>query len=153
MSALELKVPPAALVLIVAAAMWLLAVYVPVLSFTLPWRTIVAVALAGAGFIITVAGLLAFRKAGTTVNPTKPGSASAVVASGVYRVSRNPMYAGFLLALTGWAAFLANALAFALLPVFVAYMNRYQITPEERALAARFGAEYAAYKASVRRWL
>jgi protein-S-isoprenylcysteine O-methyltransferase Ste14 len=63
------------------------------------------------------------------------------------------MYWGLLLALTGCAIYLANALAFLFLPVFVACISRLQIVPEERALAAKFGDAFAAYKRSVRRWL
>ena len=63
------------------------------------------------------------------------------------------MYLGFLLALTGWAVFLSHALAFALLPAFVLYMNRFQILPEERALASKFGHQFTDYSHSVRRWL
>jgi protein-S-isoprenylcysteine O-methyltransferase Ste14 len=62
------------------------------------------------------------------------------------------MYVGFLLALGGWAVFLAHALPLAFLPAYVGYMNRFQIAPEERLLSARFGAEYASYAHSVRRW-
>jgi len=151
--ALELKVPPAALVLIFAVAMWLVSVYEPSLAFTLPWRAAVAVAFVGVGIIISLVGVVAFRNAKTTVNPTKPGTTSTMVTSSVYRFSRNPMYAGFLLALIGWAAYLSHALALALLPAYVAYMNRFQIAPEERALSAKFGPAFAAYKQSVRRWL
>jgi protein-S-isoprenylcysteine O-methyltransferase Ste14 len=71
----------------------------------------------------------------------------------VYKFTRNPMYLGLLLVLFGWAIFLSNAAAFALLPGFFVYMNRFQIEPEERVLALKFGSEYAAYKAKVRRWL
>jgi len=152
-SALELKVPPVALVLVFAVAMWLVSANVPSLAFGLPWRTVVAVAFVGAGVIITLVGVVAFRKAKTTLNPTKPGTTSAMVTSGVYRLSRNPMYVGFLLALTGWAAFLSHTLAFAFLPAFVVYMNCFQISPEERALTANFGSEFLIYKQSVRRWL
>jgi len=152
-SALELKVPPVALVLIFAALMWLASAYVPSLAFRLPWRTVVAVAFVSAGIIIGLAGVVAFRKAGTTVNPTKPGATSAMVTSGVYRLSRNPMYVGLLFALTGLAVFLSHVLAFAFLPIFAAYMNRFQISPEERVLSAKFGSEFSAYKQSVRRWL
>jgi protein-S-isoprenylcysteine O-methyltransferase Ste14 len=63
------------------------------------------------------------------------------------------MYVGLLLALTGWAVWLSNALAFAFLPVFITYMNRFQIAPEERVLSGKFGQQYGAYMRSVRRWL
>ena len=78
---------------------------------------------------------------------------SSVVASGVYRHSRNPMYLGLLLVLSGWALYLSNAAPALLLPAFVGYMNRFQIEPEERILAAKFGAPFTDYVAAVRRWL
>ena len=153
MNTLELKVPPAALVLTFAVVMWFISDHMPLFAFILPWRTVIAIAFVSTGVIISLISVVAFRKARTTVNPTKPITTSAMVTSGIYRLSRNPMYVGFLFALTGWATFLSHALAFALLPFFVAYMNRFQISPEERALAAKFDSEFAAYKQSVRRWL
>jgi protein-S-isoprenylcysteine O-methyltransferase Ste14 len=119
----------------------------------IPWRSVLAVALSSAGAAFALAGVLAFRRANTTVNPTKPEATSTIIASGVYGVSRNPMYVGLLFVLTGWAFFLSHALNFLFLPAFVAYMNRFQIAPEERALSALFGREYAIYMRSVRRWL
>ena len=153
MNALELKIPPLVLVLGLAGAMWFAAMQLPSLAITLPWRHGLAVIIFGVGILLILAGGYAFRKAKTTVNPTKPAAASSVVTSGVYRFSRNPMYVGFLLALIGWATFLSHTLPFLLLPVYVAYMNRFQISPEERALSAKFGDEYEAYKQAVRRWL
>jgi len=63
------------------------------------------------------------------------------------------MYLGFLLVLLGWALYLSHPLAFAFLPAFVVYMNRFQIGPEEKVMRAKFGAEYCSYVSSVRRWL
>ena len=153
MKALELKVPPLVLLLVLALAMWFAAMPLPSLAFTLPWRHGLAVTVSGVGILFLLAGGYAFQKAKTTFNPMKPDAASSVVTSGIYRVSRNPMYVGFLLALTGWAIWLSHPLPFLFLPVFVLYMNRFQISPEERALSAKFGDEYDRYKHSVRRWL
>lgn len=153
MNVLELKVPPLPLALVFAGAMWLASAMLPSFAFALPWRLALAAAFATAGFAFAVAGIGGFRKAGTTANPMRPNSAATLVTTGAYRYSRNPMYVGVLLALAGWALFLAHALAFPFLPAFVAYMNRFQIAPEERALAAKFGAEFAAYRQAVRRWL
>lgn len=133
--------------------MWFAARQLPSLAVTLPWRHGLAITISGVGILFLLAGIYAFQKAKTTLNPTTPNATSSIVASGVYRVSRNPMYVGFLLALTGWATFLSHPLPFLLLPVFVAYMNRFQISPEERALSAKFGDEYDTYKQGVRRWL
>jgi protein-S-isoprenylcysteine O-methyltransferase Ste14 len=153
MRSLELKVPPVALVLAAAGLMWLSAHFAPSLAAAVPSREAIALALAGLGLAFAGAGVLAFRQAKTTVNPTRPEATSSIVASGVYGLSRNPMYLGFLFALSGWAVFLANLLAILVLPLFVAYLTRFQIVPEERALSTRFGAEYGTYMRKVRRWI
>ena len=153
MNALELKIPPVALVLIFAAAMWVASTQLPFLSATLPSRHAISIAIAVGGVFFAGAGVLAFRQARTTVDPTTPGETSCVVASGIYRFSRNPMYVGFLLLLAGWAVHLSHLVAYVLLPAFVAYMTRFQIVPEERALLAKFGDSFVAYMRSVRRWL
>lgn len=153
MKSLELKIPPLALVLVAAAAMWFAAAEVPALTWDLPFKRVLASIFALTGIAVAITGVMSFRRAGTTVNPTRPQSTSSLVNSGIYRYSRNPMYLGFLLALLGWAAFLANLLALAPVAAFVAYMDRFQILPEERALTARFGDEFIAYTRKVRRWI
>lgn len=153
MKALELKVPPLLFVAVIAAAMYGAAAVVPEATFLVPGRSFIAIALALIGVALTLAGVLAFRRSKTTLNPMDPTAASAVVSGGVYRFSRNPMYLGFLLALGAWAIQLSNALAAALLPVFVLYMNPFQIEPEERFLRAKFGHAYSQYSAAVRRWI
>jgi protein-S-isoprenylcysteine O-methyltransferase Ste14 len=153
MSALELKVPPLALVLVFVCFMWLISGYEGSPALPLPWHVGIAVLCWIAGVAVILAGMLAFRRAKTTVNPFTPEAATTMVDSGVYRFSRNPMYLGFLLALIGWAAYLSHLFAFALLPLFVLYMNRFQIEPEERALSSKFGSQFHAYAASVRRWV
>jgi protein-S-isoprenylcysteine O-methyltransferase Ste14 len=152
MHTLELRIPPLGLVLIFAVAMVVIAYAVPA-SVAIPWRVALAVALVLAGALVALAGVFAFRAHKTTVNPFTPEQSSSLVASGIYSFSRNPMYLGFLLALFGLAICLANWASMLLLPVFVAYMNRFQIQPEERALKKQFGQAFVAYSGSVRRWL
>jgi protein-S-isoprenylcysteine O-methyltransferase Ste14 len=125
----------------------------PAATFVVPGRIGIAIGLALFAAAIALAGIAAFRANKTTVNPLNPSAASAVVSNGVYRFSRNPMYLGFLLALAAWAIYLSNALAALFLPAFVAYMNRFQIKPEERALLAQFGPAFLQYMAAVRRWI
>jgi protein-S-isoprenylcysteine O-methyltransferase Ste14 len=153
MHVLELKVPPVALVFLVAALMWLVSWAMPAFEFEFPSGDVLAVSVAVAGAIISGLGIVSFRQARTTVNPMKPDSASSLVVSGIYRLTRNPMYLGFLSVLFAWAIFLSNALAFVFLPVFVLYMNRFQIKPEEKALRTLFGPQFVMYAARVRRWL
>ena len=155
MDTLELRIPPVVVVLAVAALMWLVARLAPELVVDIPrgTRRLIFVLLAIGGALFAVAGVWSFRRAKTTVNPTQPEASSSVVTSGVYRFSRNPMYLGMLLGLVGWAIYLSSALAFLGPIIFVVYMNRFQIGPEERMLSTKFGDEYQHYRQSVRRWL
>ncbi len=153
MHALELKIPPPVVALLAATVMWLASRAAPALGFDVPARRMIAAGLALAGVVVSVMGVVSFHRARTTVNPMRPQAASSLVVSGVYRVSRNPMYVGLLLVLLGWAVLLANVLALAIVPTFILYMNRFQIGPEETALAKMFGEQYATYRSRVRRWL
>ncbi|MBU2071736.1 MAG: isoprenylcysteine carboxylmethyltransferase family protein [Gammaproteobacteria bacterium] len=153
MQALELKIPPVVLVALFALAMWVVTPWLPALALPVGWRLLLAGFFAAAGVAIALAGVLAFRRANTTVDPRVPEQSSSLVVRGIYRYSRNPMYVGFLLLLTALGCYLMSAAAFALLPLFVWYMNRFQIAPEERFLRQKFGADYQAYCKSVRRWL
>jgi protein-S-isoprenylcysteine O-methyltransferase Ste14 len=153
MNALELKIPPPLVALFLAILMWLAAALPGSLAIPLGLRLGVALALLCLGLSIAVSGVVAFRGARTTLNPIKASSASALVSSGIYRFTRNPMYLGLSLALFAWAVFLSNPLGLILLPVYVLYINRFQILPEERVLASLFGTAYSAYKERVHRWL
>jgi len=153
LSFLELKIPPPIVALLVGLSMWLAARYIPAFAFVTPWRTALASSLVAAGVLFALAAIVSFFRAQTTVNPHRPHATSTMVTSGVYQLSRNPMYLGVLLVLSGWAIWLSSLLAIALLAAFVAYISRFQILPEERILHAKFDPEFAAYKASVRRWL
>jgi len=133
--------------------MWLISRVIPTLDFAFPLRNWFAIAFAAVGVAIAIAGVATFRRAHTTVNPTTPEASSSLVNWGIYSITRNPMYLGLLLVLTGWAIFLSNAIAFLFLPAFVLYLNRFQITLEERALTSLFGQEFVTYQSRVRRWL
>ena len=137
--------------MVFAIVMWLVSAYGPSLMLALPWCAAIAVLLVGVGLAICMAGVVQFRRAKTTVNPLAPETTTAMVTSGVYRFSRNPMYLGFLFVLTGWAVFFSHALALAILPLFVASMNRFQIIQEERVLVAKFGQQFTDYSHSFRR--
>ena len=149
---LELLVPPPIVALLVAAAMWggsLLAPSANASSFRVP----LAIAIAIAGLAVSTSGRLAFRRAKTTANPLKPQAATSLVVAGIYKVTRNPMYLGLALVLVGWSVFLWSAWSLLGPVAFVAYIARFQIAPEEKALAALFGEEYSSYKSRVRPWL
>jgi protein-S-isoprenylcysteine O-methyltransferase Ste14 len=149
----KLRVPPVALFVVVALLMWAVASWLPSWQIALPGRTLVAVLLLLAAGAIGIAGVRAFRSAHTTVDPLRPEKASALVTSGIYRRTRNPMYVALAIALLGWAVWLQQPLALLGVAAFVAWINRFQIVPEESALRALFGPEFERYCSEVRRWL
>jgi len=152
-SVFELKIPPPLVALVLALLMWLTPTVAGFVQIPHSARVLCAVVLLCIGQSISIAGIVAFRRAKTTVNPIKARLASALVVRGVYRYTRNPMYVGLLLTLLAWAVFLANPIAVLWVVVYVLYITRFQIIPEERVLASLFGAEYEAYKGRVRRWV
>ncbi len=153
MNALELKIPPPVVALLLALAMWALVALGPALPWPEGIRRVVALVLALVGASFDFMGLVAFLRRHTTINPLRPANASALVTSGIYRVTRNPMYVGLVSFLTAWAVWLGAWLAFAGPVVFVLYITRFQIQPEERVLTTLFGDTYTAYTRRVRRWL
>ena len=154
---LEHRIPPPLIDAACALLMWALARALPQAQLWPPGGSAgvvgAALALAALGGAVALAGTLEFRRAHTTVNPLAPRRASTLVTRGIYRVTRNPMYLGMALVLLGWACWLAHPLAFACIPLALAYLQRFQIRPEERVLRAHFGAAYEAYSRRVRRWL
>lgn len=157
MNRLELLVPPPLVMLVSGLLMWLISALLPV--FSLAWLYSPALgAIIGSifgllGVAISLTGILTFKRLRTTVDPRRPAASSRLATSGVYRYSRNPMYLGVLLILIGWAFVLGNWLS-ALVPiVFIAYITRYQILPEEQWLQKKFGSDFLEYKRTVRRWI
>jgi protein-S-isoprenylcysteine O-methyltransferase Ste14 len=153
MQALELKIPPPLVALLLGAPMAWAALHGPALALPTAWRWGLVCLLVGVGGSFDLAGLLAFRRQRTTVNPLRPENTAALVTSGVYRITRNPMYLGLALLLLAWAVWLDAWLALLGPAVFVAYITRFQIRPEERVLATRFGHDFNDYTRRVRRWL
>ena len=151
LAALELRVPPLLLALVlVGAVLWIQRPWVQAAPF---WQVAIAALLATLGLVVCAAGVVAFRRARTTVDPLHPDRASQLVVAGIYRVTRNPMYLGFALLLAGAAAWSGGWPGWAALALFVGWIGRLQIVPEERALRARFGDPFDDYCRRVRRWL
>ena len=152
-NSLQLKVPPPLLFLCFGGLIRLLAALAPWASVGMPAKNIIAAVIAAFAGLLAVPSIIAFLRAKTTLHPEDPSKTTKLVVTGTYAISRNPMYLSLLLLLIAWTAYLANIAAAAPLPFFVAYLNRFQIKPEERALASRFGSEYETYRRRVRRWL
>lgn len=149
----ELAIPPAALLLVGLALGWAADRFLPAASFTFPAQRWVTFGLFLAGVAVILAGVITFRLHRTSVDPRDPGVASSLVDSGIFAVTRNPMYLGMTLMLAGSAAGHGNWFALAVPVLFAAWINRFQIIPEERSLGAAFPEAFAAYRQKTRRWL
>lgn len=147
------RFPPLAVATSFGIAMWIVARALPSLRWEFSGRRTIALGLLALGVAISLAGVVAFRRARTTTNPLRPDAASALVVTGIYTRTRNPMYLGFVVMLLAWSAWLAHPVALLGIAGFVAWMNRFQIPAEERAIVALFGAEFEQYCARVRRWI
>ena len=153
MHALEHRLPPPAVALAVAAAMWLVAHFTPRIDVDSTVRLGLTAAFAGAAAVFAGLGISMFGRAKTTINPVRIDQVSALVTTGVYGVTRNPMYLGLALLLCACTCYLAAPWVLLGPVAFVAFISRFQIAPEERALHERFGAAFDDYRRRVRRWI
>jgi protein-S-isoprenylcysteine O-methyltransferase Ste14 len=103
------------------------------------------------GLFLAVQGSRLFAKAGTNLIPFS--ESSALVTGGVFSLTRNPMYAGMVLALVGVALLLNGLWAWLVMVPFVAIIRFYFIRHEEQLMGETFGEDYLSYKAVVRRWI
>lgn len=153
MKFLELKVPPVMVLIVFVFAMTGVSAAVPAGQFSIPGAEWLLMGFMAVGMMVTLLGIEALGKARTTLDPRFPDKAEQLVVSGVYRISRNPIYLGLFLMLVSLAVYLSNTVAFLLLPLFIIYMNYFQIMPEEKFMSEKFGEAFHEYKVLVRRWI
>jgi protein-S-isoprenylcysteine O-methyltransferase Ste14 len=150
---MELKIPPVLLTVLFCLLMWLVSGLTPGIDIPAGLKIAGLLIFSGIAAYVGVAAVLPFRKSATTVNPMKPEASSALVTSGIFRRSRNPMYLALLLFLIGWGIYLSNLYSLLAVAVFVLYLTHFQIRVEEKVLERLFGAEFTDYKKRVRRWI
>ena len=146
---MELKLPPPLVAFICAVIIYFLPNYAEPNSVYLYF----AVICFSFGVVVDLCALWAFWKNKTTINPLYPNKTSALTREGIYRFTRNPMYLGLTCLLLAWAFWLGNAFALLVVWGFITYITRFQIKPEERILAQKFGKVYQEYCQKVPRWL
>ncbi|MGB5555367.1 MAG: isoprenylcysteine carboxylmethyltransferase family protein [Flavobacteriaceae bacterium] len=149
---MELKLPPAFVFIFFGSFMYLLARFMPIGEFDFFGKNYLMLALCAAALLIGIISLVQFFAKKTSIDPRSPAKASKLVQNGLYAYSRNPMYLALLLLLLAWGLWLENAFNTLLAAGFVAYMNRFQIIPEETFLLDKFGDVYKKYCIAVRRW-
>ena len=150
---MKLLVPPPFVASMFAALVWATNLVLPAGKVSFTGQAVLAAVFVVIGFAIAFTAGSAFRSASTQIDPRDPAKSEAIVTSGIFQYSRNPMYLGLALVLIGWSIWIGNAFSIALVWLFVWYISRFQIAPEEEALKAKFGAEYEAYLRKVRRWI
>lgn len=149
---LDLRIPPPVLTALTALVMWAGARSFPP-NPRPQWLLPATLGVAALGVLLIPSGIISLRLAQTTVSPTRPDRSRALVVSGIFRLTRNPIYLGAVLLLTAWAMHLWQPQSFVAVPVFAAWIHCFQILPEERALRARFGESFDAYVHATRRWI
>lgn len=150
---LETRIPAPVAAFVAGAAMWLYARLDHLSTDGPTWRVTLAVALAQVSGVIALAAFGTFWHAHTTIDPFHPQRAARLVTHGIFRLSRNPMYLSLVLLLLAYALRLGSLPTLAGPVAFGLYMNWFQIAPEERVLAAKFGDDYRAYCQRTRRWV
>ena len=153
MKFLENRIPPPLVGLLVIILIWLLAKVDHLIDLPPQARTFFGLLFLVSGLVVAILANIRFRKADTTINPLDPASASQLVCSGVFRYTRNPMYLGMVSLTLAATFYLSSVLSLGLVAGFAWFLQRFQIEPEERALADLFGGEYRDYKSTVRRWI
>ncbi|MBQ4833314.1 isoprenylcysteine carboxylmethyltransferase family protein [Pseudoalteromonas sp. MMG010] len=145
------KIPPV-LVLFVFALFMALIAFKTAIDYS-SFITVLSLLSVSIGVIFGIAGVISFRQAKTTLNPQKIDNTSELVTSGIFKITRNPMYVGLTFLLIGWGFWLTSIYALIGVVGFVFYITYFQIKPEEKALLRLFPEQYKHYMSKVRRWL
>lgn len=149
---LELLLPPLPLTFVVSIGMWLINTQMPNgLDFT--GQNLLATFVLILGLLFILPAAISFFRAKTTVDPRTPDKSNKLVITGLYTMSRNPMYLGMVLCLIALSVAQGNILNMMLSFAFALYLKRFQIQPEERYLQEKFGEQYSEYCKHVRRWI
>lgn len=121
------------------------------LGFGGAWADFAGGLLVGGGLVLLVMAVVEFRRHKTTIMPHE--TASALIQSGIFSKSRNPIYLGDVLILAGLVLRWDAVPSLALVPIFVWVLEKRFIIPEEDRMRRTFRTDFARYEAKVRRWV
>jgi len=116
-------------------------------------NAVIATGLVIAGITLGVLAIKQLKREFTTLNPFRPNTTSSLVTSGIFKFTRNPMYLGMVLVALGAATLYGSAWCLIIFVALIAFIRRFQIDPEERAMQSLFGKKFEEYKANTRRWI
>ena len=148
---MKTKIPPPIIALMCIAINYLSTHFINPLKF--PNIEIIGVFILLAGLVTAFLGYLLFKKYKTTVNPINPEETTILVTTGIFSITRNPMYLGLFFVICSTVLFFGSWFGIIILMFFVWYINKFQIIPEEEAMEKLFGVKYDEYRQKVRRWI
>ena len=151
MKSLENKIPPLIIVVFFLALIFLLKNFLEV--FTFSYQVYISFFFLCLAASLCLTSIIEFRKHKTTLNPLMPEESTALVTTGIFKFSRNPMYLSLLNLLIAFSIYLGSFLGLIIIPLFVVYINLFQIKPEEKAMLKLYGKEFENYCSNVRRWI
>ncbi len=147
---LNTKIPPPIVTLLCIGIIYLFDIQI---EYSEPDLKVVGIIFLILGLIIIFSAVLKFIKTKTTVDPTRPYKTSNLVISGIYKITRNPMYLGMLFLIMAYAIYNNNVIGCIIIPIFIFYINKFQIEPEEIEMRKKFGESFENYCKKVNRWL
>ena len=145
---LDTKIPPPIVTIIILSIIYLFDINEYNLN-----TDILSIVILFIGIIFIISAVIQFVDRKTTVNPTKPYKTTTLVITGTYKITRNPMYLGMLLIIISFAFYKTSIISLILIPIFIFYINKFQIEPEEYEMRKKFGKEYEDYCKKVDRWI
>ena len=148
---METKIPPPLVTLVFGMSIYFSREMFPAIE--IQYSLYLGIFLLLSGFFILVSAVRLFRKDKTTVNPLSPEQATKLVTDGIFKYSRNPMYLGMAIVLSSIAVFFNLLGGIILIALFCAYITKFQIIPEERAMMNLFAQDFDEYKKVTRRWI
>ncbi len=147
---LETKVPPP---LITMVSILIIYLFEREFNFFEDWNIYISIFFLVFGLMTIALAVFKFAKTKTTVDPTKPSKTSSLVISGIYRITRNPMYLGMLFLIISFTFYKLSLLGAIIIPSFIFYINKFQIEPEEHEMRKKFGENFDKYCKKVDRWI
>jgi protein-S-isoprenylcysteine O-methyltransferase Ste14 len=148
---METKIPPPLVTLIFGLSIYFSRELFPTIE--IKYSFYVGIFLLLLGFLILISAVRLFRIDQTTVNPLSPKQATKLVTEGIFKFSRNPMYLGMACVLASLAMFFNIIGGIVFIALFSAYITKFQIVPEEKAMLDLFSEDFDQYKQTTRRWI
>ena len=148
---MKTKIPPPIIALICIVLNYLSTYLINPIKF--PNTEIISGLIFLLGLFTAIFAILLFKKDKTTVNPIDPEETTTLVTTGIFSITRNPMYLGLFFLISSTVLFFGSWFGIIILIIFVWYINKFQIIPEEQTMEKLFGKKYNDYRQNVRRWI